>query len=68
VPVGSRILSSPLRPDWLWAHPASYPIGTGTDSRGVIRPERKAHYLPPTNAEVKNIVAYTSTPHYVSVA
>jgi hypothetical protein len=26
--VGSRIFSSPQHPDWLWAHPASYPMGT----------------------------------------
>jgi hypothetical protein len=29
VPVGSRIFSSPSRPDWRWVHPTSYPIGTG---------------------------------------
>jgi hypothetical protein len=29
VPVGSRIFSSPRRPDWLWGPPASYPMGTG---------------------------------------
>jgi hypothetical protein len=29
VPVGSRIFSSPCSLDWLWAHPASYPMGTG---------------------------------------
>jgi hypothetical protein len=28
VPVNSRNLSSPQRPDRLWAHPASYPMGT----------------------------------------
>jgi hypothetical protein len=30
VPVGSRILSSPRRPDRLGVHPTSYPMGTGT--------------------------------------
>jgi hypothetical protein len=29
VPVGSRIFCPPCRPDRLWAHPASYPMGTG---------------------------------------
>jgi hypothetical protein len=30
VPVGSKIFSSPRRPNRLWSHPASsYPMGTG---------------------------------------
>jgi hypothetical protein len=29
VPVGSRTFSSPRCPDRLWAHPTSYPMGTG---------------------------------------
>jgi hypothetical protein len=29
VPVGSRIFSSPRRPDRLWDRRASYPMGTG---------------------------------------
>jgi hypothetical protein len=36
VPVGSWIFSSPRRPDRLWDHPASYPMGPGgPSSRGV---------------------------------
>jgi hypothetical protein len=28
IPVGSRIFSSPRRPDRLWGHPTSYRMGT----------------------------------------
>jgi hypothetical protein len=40
--VRSRILSSRCRPDWLWAHPASYPMGNGDLSPGVKLPGRGA--------------------------
>jgi hypothetical protein len=29
VPVEARIFSSSRSPDWFWAHPASYSMGTG---------------------------------------
>jgi hypothetical protein len=44
------------------AHPASYPMGTGTLSLGVKRPRREADHSPPSSAEVKNEWSYTSTP------
>jgi hypothetical protein len=37
VPLQSRIFSSPRRPDWLWGHPASYPMGTGGKAAGAWR-------------------------------
>jgi hypothetical protein len=33
--IGSRIFSSPRRPDRLWVHPTSYPMGTGGSFPGV---------------------------------
>jgi hypothetical protein len=35
------------------AHSASYPMGTGGDSRGIKRPGREANHSP-SSAEVKN--------------
>jgi hypothetical protein len=40
--VGSRMFSSPRRPDRLWGHRASYSMGTGALSLGVKRPGRDA--------------------------
>jgi hypothetical protein len=34
--------------------PASYPIGTGSVSPGLKRPEREADHSPPSDAEIKN--------------
>jgi hypothetical protein len=64
VPVGSRVFSSPRRPDRLWAHPASYPMRTGSSSPGVKRPRREADHSPPTSVEVKKMWIYTFTPTY----
>jgi hypothetical protein len=55
VPVGSRIFSSPRRPDRLWVNPTSYPMGTGGSFPGVKRPGREADHSPPASAEVKKI-------------
>jgi hypothetical protein len=62
VPVGSRILSSPRHPDWLWG-PISYPMGTQDPSPGLKQPGREADHSPPASAEVKKMWIYTSTPH-----
>jgi hypothetical protein len=43
-------------------HPTSYPMGTGSSFPGVKRPGREADQSPPTNAEIKKIWIYTSTP------
>jgi hypothetical protein len=48
------------------AHPASYPMGTGTNFKGVKRPERKADHSHPSSAEVKNGGAIPSLPHMSS--
>jgi hypothetical protein len=61
VPVGSRIFSSPHRPDQLWCPPNLL-------SPGVKRPGREADHSPPASAEVKKIWIYTSTPPYVFLA
>jgi hypothetical protein len=69
LPVGSRIFSSPLRPDRLWGpHPASYPMGTGALSPELKRPGREADHSPPTSAEVKKMWIVTSTPPYAFMA
>jgi hypothetical protein len=41
-----------------WAHPASYPMGTGGGalSLDVKRPGREANHSPPCSAEVKECV------------
>jgi hypothetical protein len=57
--VGSRIFSSPRRPDWLWGPSNEY---RGLLPRGVKRPGREADHSPPASAEVKKIWIYTSTP------
>jgi hypothetical protein len=62
VPVGSRIFSSPRRPDRLWCPPNllsnEYRV---LFPRGVKRLGRKADHLPPTSAEVKKTWVYTFT-------
>ena len=48
---GKGILYSAKCPGWLWAHPASFAVGTFF---GVQQPGYEADPLPPFNAEVKN--------------
>jgi hypothetical protein len=60
VPVGSRIFSSPSRPDRLWGT-RNFQWVTGA-LPGVKLPEREADHSPPANAEVKKMWIYTSTP------
>jgi hypothetical protein len=64
VPVGSRIFSSPRRPDRLWVPPSILSNGY----RGVKRPVREADHSPPTTAEVKKIWIYTSILSYAFMA
>jgi hypothetical protein len=69
VPVGSRIFSSPHRPDRLRGPPSLlFNVYGGLFSRGVKRPGREADHSPPTSAEVKKTWMYTSTPPYVFMA
>jgi hypothetical protein len=59
VPLGTRIFSSPRRPDRFWGPPSLLSNGL---SPGVKRPGHEADYSPPASAEVKKIWIYTSTP------
>jgi hypothetical protein len=62
VPVGSRIFSSPHRPDRLWGPPnLIYNRYRLLFSRGIKRPGSKAYHSPPASAEFKKMWTYTST-------
>jgi hypothetical protein len=50
------------------AHPASYPMGTGSFSPEVKRPGSETDDSPSTSAEIKKMCVYTSTPPYVFMA
>jgi hypothetical protein len=61
--VGSRIFSSPRRPDRLWGPPSLLSNGVpGALSQGAKQQGREADHSPPTSAEVKKTWSYTSTP------
>jgi hypothetical protein len=65
VPLGARIfLFFRVIQIGSWAHPASYPTGTGGSFPGGKAAGREAHHSPPTNAEVKETWTYTSPPPY----
>jgi hypothetical protein len=66
VPVGSRIFSSPCRPDRIWSQPNL--LSNGGFSPEVKRQGREADHSPPASAEVKKIWIYTSTPPYAFMA
>jgi hypothetical protein len=56
-PVGSRIFSSPRRPDRLWCPRSLLSSGyRGLFPRGLKRPWREADHSPPTSAELKKNV------------
>jgi hypothetical protein len=64
VPVASRILVSPYRPDRLSGPPTSYPMDTGgLFPPGVKRQRREADHSLPTSSEVRKTWIYISTPH-----
>jgi hypothetical protein len=50
------------------AHPASYPMGTGSLSPAVKRQGREANHSPPSSAEVKKMWVYTFTPPHAFMA
>jgi hypothetical protein len=65
VPVGPRIFSSPRHPDQLSGPPNLLSNGyQGCSPRGVKQQGREADHSPPTNAKVKKMWIYTSTPPY----
>jgi hypothetical protein len=59
---GWEFFSLPPRPDRLWGHPDTYPIGTKGSFMGVKRAEREADHSPPPSAQVKNGWSYISAP------
>jgi hypothetical protein len=61
VPVGSKIFTSPYRPDRLWGPPNLLYNGYWGSFPGVKRQGREADHSPPTGAEVKKMWIYTST-------
>jgi hypothetical protein len=64
VPVGSRIFSSPRRPDRLRGQPNLLSNGyRGLFPPGVKRQGREADHSPPRSAEVKKMWINTPTPH-----
>jgi hypothetical protein len=58
---GWGFFSTP-RPDRLWAHPASHPIGTRDSFPGVKRPGREGDNSAASSAKVKNAWSYTTIP------
>jgi hypothetical protein len=69
IPAGTRIFSSPCRPDRLWDLP-SLPCDEyrGFSHLGVKRLGREADHSSPTCAKVKKTWIYTSTLPYVFMA
>jgi hypothetical protein len=67
-PVGSKMFTSPCRPDRLWGSPNLLKNGYRGSFPGVKRHEREADHSPPTSAEVKKMWIYASTPSYVFMA
>jgi hypothetical protein len=61
-PVGSRIFSSPRRPDQTSTriHPTSNTMATGGSFQEIKRPGSEADHSPPTSAKVKKMWIYTS--------
>jgi hypothetical protein len=68
VPVGSRIFSSPRRPDRFWG-----PFNLLSNGYWELFPRgkmagREANHSPPASAEVKKMWIYTSTSPYAFMA
>jgi hypothetical protein len=68
VTVGSRIFSSPRRPDRLWGTPNLLSNGYWGSSPGVKRPRREADHSPSPSTEVKKIWIYTLISPYTFMA
>jgi hypothetical protein len=62
---GKRIFCTSQHADWLWAHPASYPMDTEGPFLGwVKRLGPDADQSPPPSAKVKNVGAIHPLPHF----
>jgi hypothetical protein len=68
VPVGSRIFSSPRRPDRIWGPLNLLSNWYRGSFAGVQRPGCEAYNSPPASTEGKKMWIYTSTPPYVFMA
>jgi hypothetical protein len=68
VSVGSRIFTSPFRPDRLWGPSSLLSKGYRVPFPEVKRPEREIDHSPPTSGEVKETWVYTSTLLYAFMA
>jgi hypothetical protein len=68
VPVGSRIFTSPGRPDRLWGPPNLLYNGYWGLFPMIKRPGREADHSPSTSAEVKKMWIYTSIPPYAFIS
>jgi hypothetical protein len=65
IPVGSKIVSSPRRPDRLWGPPNLLSDWyRGTLSQELKRPGHEYDHSPPGGIEVKKMWVYASTPPY----
>jgi hypothetical protein len=68
IPIGSRIFASSIVQTGSGVHPTSYTMGTGGSFPGLKRPGREDDHSPPTSAEVKKMLIYTSTSPYAFMA
>jgi hypothetical protein len=56
----TRTALGPTQPPIQWV--------VGAPSLEIKQPRREADHSPPSNAEVKNVQSYTSTPPYIFMA
>jgi hypothetical protein len=59
VPIGSRMFTSPYRPNWLWG-PVQPPIQW---IQGIKRPKLEADHSPPSSAKIMKTWIYTPIAH-----
>jgi hypothetical protein len=66
--VGLIFLFTTMFRPTLEAHLASYPVGSGGSFSELKWPGTRAEHLPASNAKIKNVWSYTSTPPYIFMA